>query len=172
MLNTDTWTTTPDGSTQSTQIGWVALHWLENDLAAAQQNPALTAIFVLGHKPVVSPLGQTSAADAINPALASAVAALLDGTDKVKGYLCAHAHQWDAAKLPGKRGVYQIVAGNGGSRLESGWNVAAPYFGFTEVRVYGSGKVGVTSWQRPVPSPYDAASTQAATPVAELTIAP
>jgi hypothetical protein len=172
VLNTDTWTTTPDASTQSTQIGWVARHWLEKDLAAAQASAGVSSIFVLGHKPIVSPLGLTTSADAINPMLASDLAALIDGTPKVKAYLCAHAHQWDASKLPGKRGVYQVVAGNGGSALESGWNVATPYFGFTQVRVYASGKVGVTSFRRPAPTPYDSTMVAPAMPEAELVISP
>ena len=172
VLNTDTWTTTPDSTTQSTQIGWIALTWLTADLKAAQSNASVSSIFVFGHKPILAPGGGTAAADAINPALAQGLASLLDGTPKVKGYLCAHAHEWDARKLPGSRGVYQIVAGNGGSRLESGWNVSSPYYGFTQARVYKSGRVGIVSYQRPVPSPYNASPATPATPVAELTIAP
>ena len=148
------------------------LEWLKADLAAAQANAGVSSIFVLGHKPIVAPAGGTGADAAINPALVAGLEALLDGTAKVKGYFCAHAHQWDARKLPGARGVYQIVAGNGGSPLEAGWSVASPYYGFTEARVYSSGRVGVVSHQRPVPTPDYATSTMAATPVAELTIAP
>ena len=125
----------------------------------------------LGHKPILAPSGSTAAADAVNPALASKLASLLDGTPKVRGYFCAHAHEWDARKLPGARGVYQIVAGNGGSQLESGWNVATPYYGFTQARVYQSGRVGIVSFQRPVPSPYTA-SASPATPATEMIIAP
>ena len=172
VLNTDTWTTTADSSTQSTMIGWVALQWLTADLGAAQANPSVKSVFVFGHKPILSPTGSTAEADAINPVLASGMASLLDATPKVKGYLCAHAHEWDARHLPGSRGVYQIVAGNGGSRLESGWNVATPFYGFTEARVYTSGRVGIVSHQRPVPSPYTASPAMPATAAAELTIAP
>lgn len=169
VLNTDTWTTTADGTTGSTQIGWIALRWLTADLAAAQSNANVQRIFVLGHKPIVNPTGDTTSAGQINPALASGFASILDGTPKVKGYLCAHAHEWDARKLPGTRGVYQVVAGNGGSQLETSWST--PFYGFTQARVYQSGRVSVVSYQRAVPSPYYG-NTTAAVPAAELTIAP
>ena len=170
VLNTDTWTTT--GSSSATELGWIALHWLQADLAAAQANAQLSSIFVFGHKPVVNPSGSTLADDAINPALTAGVVAALDGTPKVKGYLAAHAHEWDARKLTGARGVYQVIAGNGGSALEAGWTASPPYYGFSEALVYTSGRVGVVSHQRPVPSPYNSPTVAAAKPVAELTIAP
>ena len=170
VLNTDTWTTT--GSATATELGWIALHWLTADLAAAQASSQVTSIFVLGHKPVVNPSGSTLADDAINPALTAGVQAALDGTPKVKGYLAAHSHEWDARKLSGSRGVYQVIAGNGGSALEADWTVPVPYYGFSEARIYTSGRVGVVSHQRPVPTPYDSPTVVPATPAPELTIAP
>ncbi len=170
VLDTDTWNTNPDSTTGSTQIGWVAEHWLAADLAAAQANPAITGIYVFGHKPVVAP---TSSSDgAMNAALTSEIAQLFDSTPKVKGYFGAHVHEWWSTQLPGSRGVWQIVAGNGGSQLESTWTEPAPYFGFTVVKIYASGKVGVVSYRRPAPSPYNAPTSTAATPAPELTIAP
>ncbi len=171
VLNTDTWTSTADNATGSTQIGWVALHWLQADLAAAQAKPAIRHIFVLGHKPIVSPVPSPAADDAINSAFTTSLETLLLSTGKVRGYLCAHAHQWDARKLPGSgsHDVYQIIAGNGGSQLETAWSPA--YYGFTLARVYTTGRVGITSYQRPVPNPYTA-SAQPAVAQPELTIAP
>ena len=104
--------------------------------------------------------------------MSGTLAQLLDDTEKVKAYLCAHAHQWNDSKLPGKRGTHQIVAGNGGSKLDAAWTPAVPYFGFTEVRVYQSGKVGVVDHRRPVPAPYNAPTTQAAIATPELVISP
>ena len=95
---------------------------------------------------------------------------LLDQTPKVKGYFTSHAHEWWPTQLPGARGVWQIIAGNGGSPLETSWTEPAPYFGFTLVKIYASGKVGVTSYRRPAPSPYDAPTTTPATPAPELVI--
>lgn len=172
VLNTDTWTSTPDKTTGSTQIGCIALDWIMNDLQAAQANAKVSSIFLFGHKPIVSPLGLTDSDSAINPALVTKLEALIDGTPKVKGYFCAHAHQWDSRRLPGSRGVYQIVAGNGGSQLESGWNVTTPYYGFTEARLYASGKVGVVSHQRPAPNPYTSTMVSPAVAQPELVIVP
>lgn len=170
MLNTDTITSNPDQTTGDTSVGWVPLAWLKDDLAAAQASSAIDTIFVMGHKPLVSPLGDTSADATIEASLVGPMEMALDATPKVKGYLCAHAHMWDAQKLPGSRGVFQVVAGNGGSSPESAWS--APVFGFTEVRVYQSGKVTVVSHERPVPSPYNSSPATAATAKPELTISP
>jgi hypothetical protein len=112
----------------------------------------------------MSPAGDTDSSEAIHPTLVTALETLLDGTPKVKGYFTAHAHLWDSRKLPGARGVMQIVAGNGGSSLDPG----GTFYGFTEARVYASGKVGIVSWQRPVPNPYDSARAVKALPAAEL----
>jgi hypothetical protein len=170
VLNTDTWTTTSSGT--ATELGWIALHWLTTDLAAAQANPQITSIFVLGHKPVVNPNGSTLADDAINPALTAGVVAALDGTPKVRAYLAAHSHEWDARKLTGSRAIYQVIAGNGGSALEADWTVPTPYYGFSEALLYKSGRVAVVSHQRPVPAPYNSPTVVAAAPAPELTIAP
>lgn len=168
LLNTDTWTSTVDATTL-TKIGWVPLAWLKKDLAAAQANPSVSAIFVLGHKPLVSPKGDTAYDATVEASLVPALEQLFDATPKVKAYLAAHAHLWDAQKLPGTRGVYQVVAGNGGSAPAGSW--ANPFFGFTEVRVYANGSVGVVSHQRPVPTPYSSTAVVKAVAGAELVIA-
>jgi hypothetical protein len=170
VLNTDTWTTTPDAATSSTQLGWIALNWLSADLKAAEVNQAVHHIFVFGHKPVVSPLGVDNSDESINPVFTAKLESLLDETTKVRGYFCAHAHLWDARKLPGARGVYQIVAGNGGSSVETVWK--QPFYGFTEVRLYQSGKVSVVSYQRPVPNPYNQSPATPATAQSEMMITP
>lgn len=170
VLDTDSWTTTPDAATGDTQIGWVAQHWLAADLAAAQANPAITGIYLFGHKPLSAPSG--GADGTLNAAQVPAIEQLLDSTPKVKGYFAAHVHEWFSTKLPGQRGVYQIVAGNGGSELEMTWTEPHPYYGFTLVRIYASGKVGVVSYHRPAPSPYNAATSTPAVADPELVIAP
>lgn len=169
LLNTDTWTTTPDPKNGSTKIGWIALQWLKADLAAAQANPKVSSVFVFGHKPITNPTGGTGGNNQIDADLGTAMAGLLDATPKVKGYLCSHAHLWDARQLPGARGVYQVVAGNGGTALEK--IAQPPVFGFSETRIYASGRVDIVSWQRPVPSPYTAMNATAATEAPALTIA-
>ena len=170
LLNTDTWTTVSDAATGSTQLGWIAMKWLAADLAAAEASSAVDHIVVLGHKPIVSPAGLTTSDEVINSTFTGALELLLDKTPKVRGYLCAHAHLWDARKLPGSRGVYQIIAGNGGSELEASF--AMPFFGFTEVRFYKSGKVGVIPHDRPVPAPYNQFPALPATAGNEQIVAP
>jgi hypothetical protein len=88
----------------------------------------------------------------------------------VKGYFAAHVHEWFSTQLPGTRGVSQSVAGNGGSQLETTWTEPQPYFGFTLVRIYASGKVGVVSYHRPAPTPYNAPTTTPAVAAPELVI--
>ena len=172
VLDTDSWTTVADSTTGSTQVGWVALNWLQADIEAAQANPQITGIFLFGHKPLISPSGSTAGTDAINPMLAATMQQTLDENSKVKGYFTAHAHEWQASQLPGVRGVTQIIAGNGGSALETAWTEPNPYFGFTVVKIYASGKVGAVSYQRLAPSPYNATTTSPATPAPEIVVAP
>ena len=45
-----------------------------------------------------------------------------------------------------------------------------PFFGFTEVRVYSTGRVGVVSHARDVPSPYSAPQVKPAAAAKEITI--
>ena len=168
VLDTDSWTTTPDPATGDTQIGWVAQHWLEADLAAAQANPAITGIYVFGHKPLAAPAGAEDST--LNAGQVAAITQLLDTTPKVKGYFAAHVHEWWSTQLPGARGVWQIVAGNGGSQLEAAWTEPQPYFGFTLVRIHASGQVGVVSYRRPAPTPYNAPTTTPAVADPELVI--
>lgn len=153
----------------STQVGWVAEHWLAADLGAAQANPAITGIYIFGHKPLVAPGGASDGA--LNDALVGPIEQLIDSTPKVKGYFNAHVHEWSSTQLPGTRGVWQIVAGNGGSQLETTWSEPHPYFGFTLVNIYASGKVGVVSYGRPASSPYNSPTSTAALPSPEITIA-
>ena len=132
----------------------------------------MTSIFVFGHKPIVSPLGVTTSDEAINPALVPGLESLLDSTTKVKGYFCAHAHEWDARKLPGPAASTRWFRATAGvhSRLPGMWSALTT--ASTQARVYKSGRVGVVSYQRPVPNPYNSSPATPAKPVAELTIAP
>jgi len=47
-----------------------------------------------------------------------------------------------------------VIAGNAGSKLNSKWNPpGGTFFGFSQINVYASGKVGLVSYQRPTPQP-------------------
>ena len=167
-LDTDSWTTTPASALNSTKVGWVPVHWLAADLAAAQANPATTGIYILGHKPLVAPAGADDGS--LNDGLVVPIEQLVDSTPKVKGWFDSHVHLWQATQLPGNRGVWQIIAGNGGSQLEASWTEPAPYFGFTVVKTYASGKVGVVSYKRLAPLPYNAQNPLPAVASPEITI--
>ena len=42
-----------------------------------------------------------------------------------------------------------MIAGNAGSQLNSAFLAGSPFFGFSQINVYASGKVGLISYQRP-----------------------
>jgi hypothetical protein len=63
----------------------------------------------------------------------------------------AHNHLWYKHR-PSPNGAWQIIAGNGGSILESGVVGDDAYFGFTQVTVGRHGGVTVTSFGRAVPA--------------------
>ena len=67
--------------------------------------------------------------------------------------------------------VWQVIAGNAGSKLNSRWK--PPFFGFSQINVYTSGKVGLVSYERPVPtSGYYKGTAQPAKPKPEVILYP
>ena len=47
-----------------------------------------------------------------------------------------------------------MIVGNAGSKLNSKWNPpGGTFFGFSQINVYDSGKVGLVNYQRPTPKP-------------------
>lgn len=47
-----------------------------------------------------------------------------------------------------------MIAGNAGSKLNSKWDPPeGTFFGFSQINVYASGKVGLVNYQRPTPKP-------------------
>jgi hypothetical protein len=162
VLNTDTVTT-------NLNIGWIAYHWIEQDIQRAENNREIRSIFVLGHKPSVGPIQSVEPGNAIINPLNFRLASLLNRSGKVRAYLCAHAHLWEARQLGDSHAVWQVIAGNGGSQLASGWNPAGgQFYGFSLVKVYKDGKVGVISYRRPVPPVYFEGPTQPAQPQPEV----
>ena len=69
-------------------------------------------------------------------------------------YLVAHAHIWHAgipvSPISMLQHTVQIIAGNGGTKLDDGWRLtgADPYFGFTVVQVRKNGTVDISSYGR------------------------
>jgi hypothetical protein len=163
IINTDTLSTVLDASTTppAPYAGWIPIHWIAADLAAAQNNPNINTILVMGHRPIEPPAFDTSKEEPtiLNAAypynLASQLEALLQMTPKVKAYFCSHVHAFTAFKLTAAPRVWQVVAGNGGAEPYQQWTpTGGPFFGFAEVRLHQSGRLTVAAYGRAIPSPY------------------
>src|SRR5262249_5539787 len=128
-------------------------------------------IFVFGHRPVSSPDPSNEGITTLQalPFYHLLSASTPDGTpSKVRAYICAHAHLWDAgvpSTAPPGSTLVQIIAGNGGSPVPSPF--ASPYYGYTVVGVTQAGAVTLESWGRPVPTPYAAPPPQPASTLRE-----
>jgi hypothetical protein len=167
LLNTDSLSTVlnpllPD----KTVASWVPYHWVERDLSRASKNPEIKKIVVLAHKPLVleNPGPHDIVYNTAPNTLGDGLLKLFSSTPKFAGYFCAHAHEWlYTDKLGPGQNVTQIIAGNGGSELEEDWTPASgSYFGFTVVNLYDDNTVGVVSYNRPAPTPYNAIGLQPA----------
>jgi hypothetical protein len=138
-LNTDTRTT-------DERIGFVPANWAKNDIDAATK--AGKTIFLLGHRNVVD--GITAAGDApIEPKSGGELIKAMQSSPNVLGYLCAHVHAWDVSKINGVM-PWQVIAGNGGSKLEKDWKPeGGKTYGFAVIEVHQSGTVNLVPYFRP-----------------------
>jgi len=130
----------------------------------ASKNPEIKRIVVLAHKPLVlsNPGPHDIVYNTPPHTIGDALLKLFGDTPKFAGYFCAHSHQWlYTDKLGPKQNVTQVIAGNAGSKLNDGWDPeGGPYFGFTVVNLYDDNSVGVVSYTRPAPDPYNAPAPQ------------
>lgn len=159
VINTDTLSTALDTNNHAPYAGWIPINWITADLAAAQYNPKISTILVMGHRPIEPAAFDTSKDEPtiLNTPypLASRLAALLQKTPKVKAYFCSHLHAFTAFKLTDAPRVWQVVAGNGGAQPYTNWKPTGnPFFGFAEVRIHQSGRLTVAAYGRTIPSPY------------------
>ena len=157
-INTDTLATETNPANGLAYNGWIPINWIAADLAAAQANPVISTILLLGHRPIEAPAfvppplyGHTILA--LNEhQLASQLAALLQQTPKVKAYFCSHVHAVSVARLTAAPRVWQVVAGNGGAQPETDWTpTGGQFFGFSELRLHRSGRLSVANYGRPLP---------------------
>lgn len=159
ILNTDS-----QLQSAPTTTGDIPLAWIKANLASAQQDKAIQNIFVMGHKPIVSPgkvKQDEKGAETILKAQGGDFYAALNtpapgaSATKVRAYLSAHAHLWQydanlsAYGLNGT--IPQVVAGNAGSPPEAVFKNG--YFGYTLVSITKSGKITAQSYGRPIPQP-------------------
>ena len=177
VINTDTLNTEINPETNAPYSGWVPYHWIAHDVRKAQANAAVKSIFLVGHKPIMDPPDKEEDSilnDAAHP-LGAKLQSLFAASDKVRAYLCAHEHLWDCSPLDKAPGVWQVIAGNAGSELNKKWSTKPPYFGFTQINVHASGKVGLVNHQRPLPSPplpYYGGTAEPARPQPEVVLYP
>jgi hypothetical protein len=147
VLNTD-----PVGRDWSVPKSWVA-----DDLAKAKSRFA-KHIFAIGHKPAHAyPKDLYSPAEPKEDGLGKLYPADRDElwaslvTNKAEAMLSAHDHLYYRTKGP-KGNTWQIIAGNGGSVLDTLVDQKKNnFFGFTVVSVLKNNKVMVTSYGRDVP---------------------
>ncbi len=173
VLNTDSLTTEKDATTGKVKIGWVPVAWIQKDIEAAEQDDMVQAIFVLGHRNIIDPAESKGDAP-IDPAAAEKVLQTFQASKKLRGYLCAHVHAWDLKGMGPTS--WQVIAGNGGSKLEKGWSPkTGTYFGFSVIDVSAAGDITLHNYRRPTPeAPHkycddcDAARTPAKPTTAEL----
>lgn len=141
MMNTDTYD----------QPGKVPAHWIVNDLHSFRSAHPKGHIFLFGHKPAYD-AGGAATGDASDPGFAynqAQLDAIWDAMDTTRSEAMFSAHEhlfW--AGVPAGHKSWQIIAGNGGTTLETG-----DFFGFTEVQVMTDGTVKAISHGRPVPKP-------------------
>ena len=154
-LNTDT--RVKDG-----RIGTIPAEWAKADIERATK--AHKTIFVLGHRNVVD--GITAKGDApIEPKSGGELVKAMQSSPNVMGYLCAHVHAWDVSKVNGTR-PWQIIAGNGGSKLEKDWKPAGgTTYGFAVIEVHKSGTVMLVPYFRPADDSKPAVPAKPATPI-------
>ncbi len=151
VLNTDTRTSEIDEPTKETKIGWVPYRWVQTDLDAAEKDPSVRAVFLMGHRNLVAPDNTKGDAPIISEC-ADPLLASVRSHSKVRAYLCAHVHANEVKNLGGDSKAWQLIAGNGGSPLEKGWKpTGGTFFGFMVVHVAADGTVTLDNYKRPTP---------------------
>lgn len=148
LLNTD-----PVGKDWTVPVNWVT-----KDLAAARQHQ-VKHIFAIGHKPAHAyPVNLYDPAENVEDGLGKLYPEMRDKfwaalvSNHSEAMLAAHNHVYYRAKGPNGN-TWQIIAGNGGSKLEKVVDQKSMnFFGFTVVNVLKNGRVNVTSYGRDLPA--------------------
>ena len=137
IMNTDTYD----------QPGKTPYHWIGQDMQSYRAANPDGHLFLFGHKP---PYDQGNYQDTVKDACTYPdLCKVWDvmTTTRAEAMFSAHEHLfWAGVPAVGKS--WQIIAGNGGTKLDAG-----DFFGFTEVQVMSDGRVMALSHGRPVPDP-------------------
>jgi len=129
----------------------VPANWIGQDVTAARAAGA-KHIFVIGHKPAYPYNYATGGNDGLNQlgtANRDQFWSALE-SNHVEAMLCAHNHV--SRRLHPTNKTYMVIAGNGGSLLETDVAANEHFYGYTLVQVYTSGKVVEKSFGRDIPA--------------------
>lgn len=142
-------------NTDPTGNDWhVPVNWVKSDLTTAKTKSTIKHVFAIGHKPAYP--YPTVATDGLSRDTTSRNAfwAALQGA-QAEAMFSAHNHVFYRAQ-PASGKTWMVIAGNGGSSLETAIDPSIPtsgaYYGFTLVTVTNSGHVIARSYGRPVPA--------------------
>ncbi|MEP7217495.1 MAG: metallophosphoesterase [Bacteroidota bacterium] len=124
----------------------VPTKWIATDVAAAH-GAGVKHIFAIGHKPAYPWDGADGLAK--YPTDRDNFWSALEGNNS-EAMLAAHNHLFYKEQPHGK--TWQIVAGNGGSILETGLAPDKLYYGYTVVSVLKNGRVIAKSMGRDIPA--------------------
>lgn len=152
------------GSDQSLPIARVAVEWLREQVRNADADPSVKCIIVAGHRNLID--GKTAKGDApVDAEDVQKLLAIFKESAKFRAYVCSHVHAYDVTELPGQTGRFQIIVGNGGSKLEKEWKPeGGQSFGYGELDVTADG-VSWVAHLRPVPKGGYAAEEETASSV-------
>jgi hypothetical protein len=125
------------------------VRWIQKDLEGASARGA-QHIFAIGHKPAFPWPGTATDGLSRYPEVRNDFWASMESSS-AEAMFAAHNHLW-YKQQPHQGGAWQIIAGNGGSKLEAGVPLSNAYYGFTLVAVGEQGEVTVTSHGRDVPA--------------------
>lgn len=131
----------------------VPTHWVASDVASAQAAGA-KHIFAIGHKPAYPyPTVPTDGLSKFQASRDAFWTALTQGG--AEAMFSAHNHVYYRTQ-PVFGGPWQVIAGNGGSSLETTLDLSIPttgeYYGFVVATVQNDGRVYVKSYGRDVPA--------------------
>lgn len=142
VINTDTYNTNDERTRFSYE-------WVKQQVQKYRSDQSIDHIFVMGHRPFyVSCQRETSGKSGIAYPEDSDPVWQSFENNEVASMLSAHMHEYQRMQ-PNKK-TYQLIAGNGGSELNSG----ATFFGYTRVNVYASGRIEMISEGYTAGSPY------------------
>jgi len=130
--------------------GKTAYKWIASDIKAARTAGA-RHIFALGHKPAYS--SPMKPGDGLEANIAERDSLWKYFEDyKCEAMFAAHEHLWDTIH-PHKGKTWQVIAGNGGSLVETTWMNQSSnqgYFGYTVVTLYTNNEINLKSYGRDI----------------------